>query len=59
MVGELYGRVLIKWINDSSHAVIRDDQFGLKSGRWCGDQIFAVGRACENRGKLSNGKCCV
>ena len=54
VVGELFGRVLIKRVRAGTECVIEEEQCGFRQGRGCIDQVFAVRQVCENY--LANGK---
>ena len=54
VVGELFGRVLIKRIRAETECAIGDEQCGNRQGRGCMDQVFAVRQVCKTY--LANGK---
>ena len=47
VVGKVYGRVLIERIRGGTDGVVGEEQSGLRSGRLCVDQVFAVRQVCE------------
>ena len=54
VVGKLFGRVLIKRVRTGTESAIGEEQCGLRQGRGCMDQVFAVRQVCEKY--LANGK---
>ena len=42
VVGELYGRVLIKRVRTGTECAIEEKQCGFRQGRGCMDQVLAV-----------------
>ena len=47
LVGKVYGGILIDRIRSSADRVIGEEQCGLREGRGCIDQIFAVRQLCK------------
>ena len=54
VVGNLYGRVLIKRVKARTECAIGEEQCGFNLGRGCMDQVFAVRQVCKKY--LANGK---
>ena len=47
VVGQLFGRVLIKRVRAGTECAIGEEQCGLSQGRGCTDQVYAVRQVCE------------
>ena len=47
VVGELYGKVLIKSVRAGTECTIGEEHCGVRQGRGCMDQVFAVRQVCE------------
>ena len=47
VVGNLYGRVLIKRVRGRTECAIEEEQYGFRQGRGCMDQVFAIRQICE------------
>ena len=47
VVGQLFGRVLIKIVRAGNESGIGEEQCGFKQGRGCMDQVFVVRQVCE------------
>ena len=54
VVGKIYGRVLIRRVRATTECAIGEEQCGIRQGRGCMDQVFAVRQVCEKY--LANGK---
>ena len=54
VVGGLYGKVLIKRVRARTERAVGEEQCGLRQGRGCIDQVFAVRQVYEKY--LANGK---
>ena len=54
VVGNLYGRVLMKRVRAGTERAIGEEQCGFRQGRGCMIQVFAVWQVCEKY--LANGK---
>ena len=53
-VGKLYGRVLIKRVRAETECTIGEEQCGLRQGRGCMDQVFAVRHVCQKYLAIGN-----
>ena len=47
VVGQLFGRALIKRVRAGTECAIEEEQCGYRQGRECMDQVFAVKQVCE------------
>ena len=46
VVGKLYGGVLIKRVRAGTECAIAEEHCGVRQGRGCMDQVFAVTQVC-------------
>ena len=51
---KLFGRVLIKRVRARTECAIGEEQCGLRQGRGCMDQVFAVRQLCEKHLAIGN-----
>ena len=54
VVGKQYGRVLIERVRAGTECAIGEEQWWIRQGSGCIDQVFVVRQVCEKY--LANGK---